>query len=326
MDPNYSKYLKYKKKYMDLRNSNYGMVGGTHQGMGAHGTFHKKDEIWFWSTQMTEHALFLFLGLEDPTQNLKKGALDLHNEWKGFMQSTFWDKNIGADSQKIYEADLNQTINEANKNVGARNANASQTKPLEKCYLTEEDIKKIGNIDESKVRDLLERTIKFKENIVSILRTNVWIGWIFPSLAEHVLKEALYFKGKLDGQTMSADQEIKFINKHNMEEIGTTAQLIDPAPENNALIEKARNFVQMKVQGIDPKELKALQGMDYGEQAHMLDLSLRYSKELTKFAEETGRKIDNKELKSIISPILAHHVHREFGRFTMALEHLPRQG
>lgn len=40
------------------------------------------DEIAFWSRQLSEHALFLHLGLEKKT--LKREALLLHNEWELF--------------------------------------------------------------------------------------------------------------------------------------------------------------------------------------------------------------------------------------------------
>ncbi len=42
-----------------------------------------RDEINFWSIQMSEHALLLHLGLEDPV--LKQRGLELHEKWEKFI-------------------------------------------------------------------------------------------------------------------------------------------------------------------------------------------------------------------------------------------------
>lgn len=113
-----------------------------------------------------------------------------------------------------------------------------------------------------------------------------------------------------------------FINQHNGEEIGTAEKLLDPAPENAPLAEKARDFAFKTMKDWTEKDKQILQGMDVGEQATLLKLSIKYGDQLSKFAEQTGQLIDNKELKSIISPVLAHHSHREFVRFTDTLQKL----
>ena len=67
---------------------------------------------------------------------------------------------------------------------------------------------------------------------------------------------------------------------------------------------------------------KILHDMDVTEQATLLRVSLKYSQELTQMADELGMKIDNRQIKSIISPVLAFHVYREFARFTLTLQAL----
>lgn len=49
-------------------------------------TMNVKDEIDFWSRQLSEHALFLNLGLDDPS--LKKRADRLHTQWEVFRSGT----------------------------------------------------------------------------------------------------------------------------------------------------------------------------------------------------------------------------------------------
>jgi len=45
-----------------------------------------QNEIAFWSRQLSEHALFLHLGLEDSGSTLKNRALALHKKFEGFRQ------------------------------------------------------------------------------------------------------------------------------------------------------------------------------------------------------------------------------------------------
>ena len=279
----YDKYRKYKKKYLDLRNDLHKLQHG-----GNDVLFPIEDEIHFWGRQMTEHLLFLHLGLE--VTDLKNEALQIHNLWKKFMEQNFWIKGVESE--------------------------------LDLIVLSKNDLAKIGNIDTNKVLELINSTEKYQQKVINILKTNEWIGWIFTSLAEHMQKETEYFKRKISGPKYNADEEIKFINQHHGEEMGATAQFIDPAPENNMAIEKARSYATKTMKNWSKRDLEILQGLDITEKATLLKISIKYSTELTKFAKETGMKIDHKQFKSIISPILAHHVYREFDRFTKTLEML----
>ena len=47
--------------------------------------FSRENEITFWSQQMSEHALFLHLGLEEA--ELKARGLELHEQWEAFRNS-----------------------------------------------------------------------------------------------------------------------------------------------------------------------------------------------------------------------------------------------
>ena len=282
----YDRYLKYKNKYMELK----GDGRRRQQTAGAkNGPFPIEDESHFWSRQMTEHALFLFLGLEDKGNSLKIEANQLFIAWKKFMKETFWEKGVDPKPDLI--------------------------------TLTAEDLQKVGTVDVNDTLFLIDLSEKFQTKLLDqYLRKNEWVGWIFVSLAEHMQKETAYFKRKLTGPAFSQAEEIEFANQHHSEEMGATAQLLDPAPENNATIEKVRSYATKTMANWSPADLKILLGMDVTEQATLLKLSIDFGNELTKFAEETGQKIDNKQLKSIISPILAHHNHREFARFTQTLK------
>jgi hypothetical protein len=308
---NYEKYLKYKNKYSELKNFKKIKQRG-----GANGTnFPVTDEIHFWSRQMMEHALFLFLGLEDnDNRQLKNQAFELHQKWKFFMDQNFYDKGI--------------------------------TVTMETVFLTADDLKKIGeSMSLGAVNDLLKETIRFKSNVIQVLESGKWIGWIYPSLAKHMLQEAEYFDRKINGPAYTVIEEINFSNFHHSGELGVTAQLIDPDPSQQAIIETVRSYALKKMSilratgsltGLEsalpfpkewtPEEEAILQGLRPSEETNLLMLSLRFSEEVTQFADETGQKIEKNELQSVISPILAHHVHREFVRFTETLKQLSGTG
>lgn len=303
----FNRYLKYKKKYIDLKNQ----LKGKNQKGGHNGTnIPLDDEIHFWSRQMTEHAMILFLGLEDNDGKLKNEAFELYQRWKNFITKNFYDNGVVV--------------------------------TIETVFLSIEDLNKVeGKINLSDVNELIQQTIKFKSGIIDILEQGKWIGWIYPSLAKHMLQEAEYYYRKINGPAFTVTEEIQFSNHHHSTEMGVTAQLINPDPEQQPIIDIIRSYALKKMSamrttgsltGIEsnqpfpriwtPEEEAVLQGLKPDEETNYLMLSLRFSEELAAFAEDTGNKIENNELKSIISPALAHHVHREFVRFTETLKQL----
>ena len=305
----YEKYLKYKNKYLELKNRR--MMGGGRRARGGANGFPVEDEICFWGRQLTEHMLFLFLGMEDcnPKLNtdeamtiklrfndcdlsLKKEAFELYTAWKNYMNTKFWGKGI-------------------------------EPKP-DLVVLSPENLELVGKINPDEALSLIENTTSYQRKIIDILGGGNWIGWIFPSLVMHMQTETDYFKRKITGPAFTPDEEIAFITKHHSEEIGTTAHLIDPSPEKETkdAHDKAMNFANKTMPDWSESDKKILQGMDVTEQATLLNLSIRYSKELVQFTEEGGPKIISGEIKSVISPVLAKHVEREFKRFTMTLEAL----
>lgn len=260
------------------------------------------DEIFFWSRQMKEHMLFLHLGLENTNNNntFKAACYEMYKKWDKFISNVFPAKKINADT----------------------------------LTLSLESLNKLGDkIPHREVNKLIEATIKLKSEIVQVLKEGKWIGWIYPSLIEHMIEEAIYFSRKINGPRYSLDEEMKYISHHHDGELSVTAQLIDPCPEQQKIIAIVRSYVNKRMSTIGDKadgfpknwskhEEAMLLGLNPTEETNLLMLSIRFGKELVEFSGATGDKIDSKELKSIISPILAQHVHREFERFTDTLERL----
>lgn len=297
-------YLKEKEDYFKLKNQ----TGG--QEIGPFGSFPLIDEVYFWSRQMLEHMLIIHLAMTMQGEKLKIQSKELENEWKNFLKNNFYSKGI--------------------ENV------------VDQIFLSEKDISKV-NLDRESLNVLLDKTLNFNDELVRILESNEWVGWLYPSVAKHMKSEVEYFIRKVNGPAYKLEEEIQFCNQHNSEEIGATAQMLDP--RDQGLIDIARSYALKEMSRISedkslsgttsmgkpfPKKWSKsdesiLKGLDKGEQVLLLKLSIDYGTELTNFAADTAMKIDQKNLSSIISPILAHHVYREFYRFSQTLKALQQK-
>lgn len=297
------KYEKYKNKYEKIIEQLGGEIVLNVQ------PFHPVDEIHFWSKQMMEHSLFMHLGLEN--HELKTLADSLCSKWKKFLHKTFYSKKIVVDDKTV--------------------------------FLSDDDIKKIGNVDKHKVDKLINQTLSFNKNIIETLQSGKWLGWIYISLAEHMQEETEYFKNKIDGKYFSIDDEIKFANHHHSGEMGVTAQLIDPCEEQQIIIDVVRSYALKNMSKFNKhihlanttdakkmlfpknwseKEESILKGAVPTDSTNMLMLAIKFGDEIIEIAEDTGNKIDSHQLKSNISTILAKHAYREFVRLNETLRRL----
>lgn len=84
------------------------------------------------------------------------------------------------------------------------------------------------NPNGARLPDMILEIINLKQRILDALNTGNEIGNIYPSLIEHMIKEANFFLGKLQN-SVSVDQEIEFWVKENSEHTGLTAHLLDPS-------------------------------------------------------------------------------------------------
>lgn len=301
----YEKYQRYKRKYINMKNKmNKRQRGGAD-------VFPVNDTLHFWSRQLMEHALFLHLGLEDI--KLKKQAWEMHLKWKNFLNKNFYDKGI-----KV---------------------------TLETIMLTNEDLAKVPDIDIDRfIKDYLVEMIEFNGFVVEKLRKGEWLGWIYLALGEHMLKEAEYFQMKLKGPAFTPEDEIAFANEHNGEEVGALAGLINPSPDQQKIIDLTRSYAMKDMSKFKEGQALSLdgppnasepfpgqwtkqdelflKGMDATDQAKLIELSIRYGDELSKYAADTNQKIASGQLNSMINPILGFHGYREIARFTETLRAL----
>lgn len=327
----YSKYLKYKKKYLDLRK----MMDERRQRGGASKIsqiFPLEDQIHFWGRQMMEHALIAHLGLNDgvvppkvpidvdpaPKPNVdaygnnstfKNLALQSYLKWRKFMNNTFYKNGIKVTLQTITIAD----------------------------QLRDNNIK----VDIDQLRRLIEETIQFKTTLLRQLEAGGWYGWVFPAMVDHMLGEALYFQRIVNNNPMPLQEEIQYIIIHHRTELAATAQLIDPVEAQQPVIDAVRSYVLLNMSGFKAgKSLTGTLGNDLpfptnqwnaatetqlksiitNPDANILAIAIQFSEEVTQLADLTGQQIDAGTLKTVIHPLLAHHVHRELAWFTNKLQ------
>ena len=347
---NYDKYLKYKRKYLELKRFQQG-------GQAVIPSFNIFDDIFFWARQSMEHSLIFrwgFNGANEEGQKLAAEAQDLLNQWSQYLKRYYYDKGVQVTPEKVFltEDEINTVLKPSDRPMSKRRQEEVEANFFSRASnRIREYVEKMrsdfsGFMDMmgliGEVYQLIEKMEDYVNRVVAIQDSGKWIGLIYPSLTKHILKETQYFKrffGEEPGLT--PDEEIQFIKNHHQEEMGATAQLIDPAPDQQTTIDVVRSYALIIMSALRPKDPltdeavlgqfpkewskedeNILKGMDAGEQATLLALSIRYSQELTDFAQDTGVKIESNQLKSVISSVLAHHVHREFARFTVRLRML----
>lgn len=83
-------------------------------------------------------------------------------------------------------------------------------------------------IDQPLLLQLVDATRVYKEEIIARLRRNEYLGAVFLSFAEHILREMQYFEDKLGGRVYTASEELEFWNRINSEHAGFAAHLLDP--------------------------------------------------------------------------------------------------
>lgn len=122
----------------------------------------------------------------------------------------------------------------------------------------------------------------YQKDILSIMNTGKWIGWLWPTFIEHITMEMEYFLTRISLQPPTCDEEIAFWNHVNSEHAIMAAQLLDHTEEQ--LHATAMNL---------SKEIGELTS-----EANMYAMiSLKYGKQI--------------KPRAIIHPVLLDHIIRE---------------
>jgi len=285
----YNKYLKYKNKYLQYKNSYHQTAGNKYNN-------EQIDEIHFWGQQMSEHAEFLYLGIEDA--NLKNKGLELHTLWQTFMTDNFDSKGISSKG---------------------------------KIVLDDSDFAKINSNNYNNLDYLIVQLREYKQEIIRQLDAGKWLGWIYSLFVKHMLTELEYFNDKLNNIVLPREEEIRFYNTMNAQHAGIIAHLLGPDLENDSLISKANrlyhkitNLSHLETNSVVKKVDEFYHKIVTDGEDTFLKLSLDDAKELDVFNNQIKTAITSNQVKSIIHPVLINHIIYAGKRSIYVLENIKK--
>jgi hypothetical protein len=267
----YEKYQKYKIKYLAKKKDWKGQYGGNNQEQQIPDVKFAIDEIYFWGRQFADHAHIYSLALEKPV-TLKAQAAEAHQKWEEYMNKEFYSKGI---VKEEYDPQNPKKV---------------------KILLDENDFAKldIQQFDFATMFKLLAELKASKQMVLAAIKDKKdWLGWVYPSLAQHVLEELEMFEKRIQGQ-LTPEQDIAFYVKMCKDHIAVSEKLVDPDPQNDPLSAMMKAIVK-----------KAPLGTNNANQA------MAYIQEVDKAGHDTQQQIHFKKLLCIIPPELIDHDVRE---------------
>ena len=150
----------------------------------------------------------------------------------------------------------------------------------------------IVNITSDEILD----TLNYQNRISQVLLRGVFLGYLYPSLLEHMTEETLYFQNKLRGEGYDLQKEVKFWLYHHKSETEVAKKQLDPKEE----------VTEATIQHFD-EEIKKLQKnpeLALREMGFVLD-------EYNKLGKELAVGIIGNKISTITPLIVAEHAIRE---------------
>lgn len=257
----------------------------------------QSEEIQFWTPQMREHSLFIYLGLE-PVPFVASDPLI-----ESYMNNRF---NVEApkDVQEL-------TVKKWTDVTRYKAESLLLYKNFDKH---ENDIVK-GSLNFKEYQSIVQKLSNLKSNVIKLQESGTWVGWLYPGFTKHIKKELDYFWDRLHNN-VSATDEVKFWIDINADHAGFAARLLDAKSDPNhrqlvdsvmdiseegyALSEEQMDFQQM---------IRLTSALDYAEKVGDTQLQMWNS----------GRP---DQRTNIVHPILLAHVIRENERSQVRLKQL----
>lgn len=287
MNDNYkSKYLKYKKKYMQEKFNQYGgqvvsetslLSSDPKVGAAGQNIPNMKlaiNETFFWGNQMKEHADVMFLGLTDGED--KTLALNQKNKWNQFMKKEF-----------------------ENKGVKIQLANYSSPQDV-KINMNDRDYNLIGNpsdFDFSTLFTLLSELREFEQSLIEKLDSGEWLGWVYMSYIQHILMELDMFERRIKGNVSMAE-DMAFYVQMSKEHTGISEKLTDKLPQMvdlENLLRKAYDKSPLIGEEVDQYILA----------------SIKYVTEIQSSSIDLQQMIKSGNFKGLIKQDMVDHIVRE---------------
>lgn len=149
-------------------------------------------------------------------------------------------------------------------------------------------------------------------NKVFSISSKIWIGFAFPAEIEHYLEELSYFEKKVRGISLSEKEELVFWSDVNKDHAALLAHLLDP---------KEKEIFQQCLLYMDIFD-------EFKKEANLsLQFYYKLSNTITDFNTLTLTLREYQaigDLRSVINPLLALHIHREGLRALKELSKLHR--
>ena len=146
-------------------------------------------------------------------------------------------------------------------------------------------------------RRLVDELEEYKTVILDRLLAGEWLGAVYPQFVDHIRRELIYFKNKLNGIKLTPEEEVQFWNTINSEHAGFASHLLDPTEEE--LVDKA------------DATMKKIRQLPVSNQIAVIVMAIEAGVELTAFNIESYNAVISNQIKSIIHPTLLKHVIRE---------------
>lgn len=158
---------------------------------------------------------------------------------------------------------------------------------------------------------LIEKTQQFQSTLLSTVKVR-WIGWLSFSFIEHLQKELMYFKQKLQNQDYNLKEELEFWLWHHESEMAAAEKLLDPKEEE--WCEKIKQYISTVK--ILKNDLQTLKRGKRTINKITEDVLLEYLTSTTQLEQ----MIKNKTVLSNIPLSLIQHVIREGERAILIFE------
>lgn len=222
----------------------------------------------------------------------------------------FWGQRIKEHMEFLYLGLVEEAINKNNLPVLVHQGKEYNLRDAAQLYQNLWEVLLAGKPYLSQVDQLIEETLEYQEEILTVLKSGIWIGWLSYSFLRHITKELLYFQDKINGVEYTLVDEANFWLWHDESEMEAINKLIDPSEVE--ISREIQSYIQ-RTQELDQKlsSLTAIEGniLDNLEEFNSLNQGLRQG-------------ILSKELFSNIAPLLISHIIKEGQRSIQIMTNL----
>lgn len=163
------------------------------------------------------------------------------------------------------------------------------------------------------ISQLLMDTITYKRDLLTAAQSR-WVGWAYPTLIQHLIKEAQYFQSKVNGHVMKPADEVAFWQQIQTEHAEVIAHLTDPV--HNDIIMRLKTMVR-----------------DFNTANQLLvgyPTTIREYLMVGIAAQQVGQvntvvtSYQGANLRSVIPPMLLNHIAQEGARATAVIQNVQK--